>query len=211
VARQNCWAARPLNNAWGEQRTLQTVTVPFSVAPNLQKYELYMALTLCHLVLQVITFYAEHKMCVFFSTRCAQYESNENQKIHSILKTRYFRMSTKNIKRQKHLVTWVKRDQLDATCFIIIFFSAQHVSVVNTSILRGLRRIPHHQRHTATLTPTYVEPDTTHEVTQRISRKLLRMDVLTSETCWALNNEIIEQVASSWSLFTQISRWCTVQ
>jgi len=33
------------------------------------------------------------------------------------------------------------------------------------------------------VTPTHIEPDTTHEVTQRISRKLLRMDVLTSETC----------------------------
>ena len=30
------------------------------------------------------------------------------------------------------------------------------------------------------------------------------MDVLTSETCWALNNEIIKQVASSWSLFIQL-------
>ena len=32
------------------------------------------------------------------------------------------------------------------------------------------------------------------------------MDVLTSETCWALNNEIIQQVTSSWSLFIQLSR-----
>ena len=30
-----------------------------------------------------------------------------------------------------------------------------------------------------------------------------------SETCWALNKEIIKQVTSSWSLFTQLSRWCT--
>ena len=30
------------------------------------------------------------------------------------------------------------------------------------------------------------------------------MDVLTSETCWALNNEIIKQVTISWSLFTQL-------
>ena len=52
-------------------------------------------------------------------------------------------------------------------------------------------------------TPTHIEPDTTHEVTQRISRKLLKMDVLTSETCWALNKVIIKQVASSWSHFTQ--------
>jgi len=33
------------------------------------------------------------------------------------------------------------------------------------------------------VTPTHIEPDTTHEVTQRISRKLLRMVVLTSEIC----------------------------
>ena len=30
------------------------------------------------------------------------------------------------------------------------------------------------------------------------------MDVLTSETCWALNKEIIKQVTSSWSLFIQV-------
>jgi len=48
--------------------------------------------------------------------------------------------------------------------------------------------------------------NTTHEITLQISRKLLRMDVLTSETCWALNNEIIKQVTSSWSLFIQLTR-----
>ena len=37
-----------------------------------------------------------------------------------------------------HLDSWVKSDQLDATCFIITLFSAQHVSDVNTSILRSL-------------------------------------------------------------------------
>ena len=40
-----------------------------------------------------------------------------------------------------HLDSWVKRDQLDATCFIITLFSAQHVSDINTSILRSLRLI----------------------------------------------------------------------
>jgi len=53
--------------------------------------------------------------------------------------------------------------------------------------------------------------DVTHEIIQHISRKFLRMDVLTSETCWTLYKEIIKQVTSSWSLFTQLSRWCTVQ
>ena len=55
-----------------------------------------------------------------------------------------------------------------------------------------------------------IRSNTTHEITQQISRKLLRMDVLTSETCWALNNEIIKQVTSSWSLFIQLfSRFFT--
>ena len=40
-----------------------------------------------------------------------------------------------------HLDSWIKRDQLDVTCFIISLFNAQHVSDVNTSILRSLRII----------------------------------------------------------------------
>ena len=49
----------------------------------------------------------------------------------------------------------------------------------------------------------WVKINVTHEITQYISHKLLRMDVLTSETCWTLYKEIIKQVTSSWSLFTQ--------
>ena len=49
-------------------------------------------------------------------------------------------------------------------------------------------------------TPTHQQTsnqsNTTHEITQQISRKLLRMDVLTCETCWTLNNEIIKRVTS---------------
>ena len=37
--------------------------------------------------------------------------------------------------------SWIKRDQLDVTCFIISLFNAQRVSDVNTSILRSLRLI----------------------------------------------------------------------
>jgi hypothetical protein len=43
------------------------------------------------------------------------------------------------------------------------------------------------------------------------SCKLLKMDVLTFKTCWAVNSEIIKQVTSSWSIYIQLSRWCTVQ
>jgi len=55
-----------------------------------------------------------------------------------------------------------------------------------------------------TVTPTHIEPEQyNHEITQHISRNLLRMDVLTCETCWAVNNEVIKQVTSSWSIFIQ--------
>ena len=40
-----------------------------------------------------------------------------------------------------HLDSWIKRDQLDVTCFIISLFIAQHVSDVNASILKNLRLI----------------------------------------------------------------------
>ena len=40
-----------------------------------------------------------------------------------------------------HLDSWIKRDQLDVTCFFISLFNAQHVSDVNTSILKSLRLI----------------------------------------------------------------------
>jgi len=36
---------------------------------------------------------------------------------------------------------WIKKDQLDVTCFIISLFNAQHVSDVNTTILSSLRLI----------------------------------------------------------------------
>jgi hypothetical protein len=63
-----------------------------------------------------------------------------------------------------------------------------------------------------TLTPTHIEPEQ-HNTWNKftISRKLLKMDVPTFETCWAVNSEIIKQVTSSCSIFIQLSRWCTVQ
>ena len=36
---------------------------------------------------------------------------------------------------------WLERYQLDVTCFIVSLFTAQHVSDVNTSIIRSLRLI----------------------------------------------------------------------
>ena len=47
---------------------------------------------------------------------------------------------------------------------------------------------------------TWNQINTTHEITEQKSRKLLRMDVITTETCWALNKEIIKH--SCFSLHT---------
>jgi len=149
----------------------------------------------------------------------------------------------------KQMFFWIKSDQLEVTCFFISLFNTQHVSDVNTSILKSLRLIcsviswvvllwfdacwcyvvvwlgwcgirmqaeaivlqPASGYHTTTTQHQHTSnhSHTTHAI--KISRKLLRMDVLTSETCWALYNEIIKQVTSSWSFFIQLLRWCTVQ
>jgi len=111
-----------------------------------------------------------------------------------------------------HLNSWIKIDQLDVTCFFISLFNAQQVSDVNTSILRSLRLICWVISCVVLLwydmcwcfvvvwlgwcgvvsgcrlqSASY-QSNTTHEITKQISLKLLRIDVLTSETYWALNN-----------------------
>ena len=137
--------------------------------------------------------------------------------------------------------SWIKIDQLDVACFIILLFTAQHVSNVSASIFRRLRltvdlfhvfywsgsmcvdltvrfgwggvvslsRLKHFSASACT---THIEPEQYNTWNKStISRKLLKMDALTFEKCWAVNSEIIKQVTSSWSIFIQLSRWCTVQ
>ena len=115
-------------------------------------------------------------------------------------------------------------------------FNAQHVSDVSSSILRSLRLIcgfiscvillwfdvcwyygvvcfslhkdttPPQPNHT--VTPTHIEPEQYNTWNESaISRKLLKMDALTFETCWAINNEIIKRMTSSWSIVIQ--HWST--
>ena len=55
-----------------------------------------------------------------------------------------------------------------------------------------------------TVTPTHIEPEQYNTWNKStINRKLLKMDVLTFEKCWAVNSEIIKQVTSRWSIFIQ--------
>ena len=56
-----------------------------------------------------------------------------------------------------------------------------------------------------TVTPTHIEPEQYNPWNKStVSRKLLKVDVLTFETCWAISSEIINQVASSWSIFIRL-------
>ena len=101
-----------------------------------------------------------------------------------------------------HFDSWIKIDQLDVTCFIISLFTAQHVSNVNISIFRSLRIIVDLLQPNHTVTPTHIEPEQYNTWNKStIIRKLLKMDILTFETCWVVNSEIIKQVTSSWSIF----------
>ena len=103
--------------------------------------------------------------------------------------------------------TWIKIDQLDVTCFIIslllhnVFRMLVHPSSGAcwapedgcTNIRNTLRTKWGFSLHKDTTppqpkTPTHIEPEQ-HNTWNRstISRKLLKMDALTFETCWALN------------------------
>jgi len=56
-----------------------------------------------------------------------------------------------------------------------------------------------------TVTPTHIEPEQYNPRDKStISRMLLKMNVLTFETGWAVNSEIIKQVTSGWSIFIQL-------
>jgi len=116
-----------------------------------------------------------------------------------------------------HFDSWVKGDQLDVTCFIISLFNAQHASDVNTFILRSLRFICWVISWVVLL---WFDVCWCYVVVWlwwcgiRMQVEALvpqpaygyhRMDVLTSETCWKLSKDIIKQVTSSSSLFTQLS------
>ena len=75
----------------------------------------------------------------------------------------YLKDSDYNIFRYSWQISgsWIKIDQLDVTCFIISLFNAQHVSDVNTSILRSLRLICWVISWVVlhNVTPTRIEPE----------------------------------------------------
>ena len=130
----------------------------------------------------------------------------------------------------KQVTLWIKTDQLDVTCFIISLFTVQHVSNVSTSIFRSLRLIAD-LFHVLYCSGSVCVGFTVwfgwggvvslcrlkhcfilHKDTA-ISHKLLKMDVLTFETCWTVNSEIIKQVTSSWSVFIQsyLFHFCVIK
>jgi hypothetical protein len=127
-----------------------------------------------------------------------------------------------SLHEHKHspLYSWIKTRQLDVTCFIISLCTAQHVLNVSTSIFRSFR-ITVDLFHVlycsgSTCVGVMVWFGWGGDVSlcrlkhfsgsvwwnkTTISCKVLKMDVLTLETCWPVNSEIIKQVTSSWSIF----------
>jgi hypothetical protein len=111
--------------------------------------------------------------------------------------------------------SWIKIDQFDVTCLLFHYLMLNMFQMLVVWYLYAgwsLHKDTTPTQPSHTVTPTHIEPEQYNTWNKStISRKLLRMDVLTFETCWAVNNEIIKQVTSSWSIFIQLSRWCMVQ
>ena len=80
-----------------------------------------------------------------------------------------------------HLDIWIKVDQLDDTCFIMSIYCSTWV-VVQPAL--GYHITNSQSRY---ITPTRLESAQYSLHNNTPSRKLLKMDVLTSETCWAVN------------------------
>ena len=93
---------------------------------------------------------------------------------------------------------WIRRDQLDVTCFFISLFNAQHVSDVNATIPRSLQLICWVVSWVVLL---WFDACLCYVVVW-LGWCGIRMQA----SGWALNNEIKKQVTSSWSLFIQLSR-----
>ena len=73
----------------------------------------------------------------------AAIKAMRNKEMGSYTASRIFNLPQTTLQRyvKDRKESWIKRDQLDVTCFIISLFNTQHVSDVNTSILRSLRLI----------------------------------------------------------------------
>ena len=110
---------------------------------------------------------------------------------------------------------WRIKDQLDDICYFISLLIAQHVSDINISIVRSLRLCCWISTSVVLFSVRcaleiwcgrfWVVPvlqaeaqlcNTTDVVIQQHSRKLLMMDILMSETCWAHKkwNKIISDI-----------------
>ena len=129
-----------------------------------------------------------------------------------------------------HFDSWIKIDQLDVTFFYFnylmlnmfrmlihpslgacdLFVELFHVlyccgtMCVGVTVWFSLYKDTTPPQPNHTVTPTHIEPEQYNTWNKStISRKLLKMVVLTFETCWAVNSEIIKQVTSSWSILIQ--------
>ena len=84
-----------------------------------------------------------------------------------------------------------------------------HIECIKSKLSCSLHKDTTPPQPNHTITPTHIEPEQYNPLDKStVSRKLLKMNVLTFKTCWAVNSEIIKQVTSSWSIFIQLSSPC---
>jgi len=121
-----------------------------------------------------------------------------------------------------HLDSWIKIDQLDVTRFIISPFTAQHVWMLVhpsswacdllwiyfMSCISLVRCVLVLLCGSAGWCGILMQAEALEKYNtwnkSTVGRELLKMDVLTFETCWAVNGELVKRVTSSWSIFIQI-------
>ena len=89
-------------------------------------------------------------------------------------------------------------------CFLVWFGWCGVVSLCRLKQCSSLHMVTTPPQPNHTVTPTHIEPEQYNTWNKStVSRKLLKMDVLTYETCWAVNGKIIKRVTSSWSIFIE--------
>ena len=76
--------------------------------------------------------------------------------------------------------SWRMKDQLDVTCYFISLLMCS-----TCFVLQPAKRTPHKTSRTKSSNTQRTENETTDVVIHQHGRKLLKMDMLMSETCWA--------------------------
>ena len=87
-----------------------------------------------------------------------------------------------------HCNSWRMKDQLDVTCYFISLIMCSTCFLLQAEAqLQPAKRTPPNISRSKSSNTQRTENKTTYVVIHQHSRKLLKMDILISETCWTHN------------------------